>query len=358
MEEKLTCKHKKYKKIKKLSFCCPAKYESKSLEAQMHFLQTILEAIPSPVFYKDKEGVYKGCNKEFERYTGLTKAQMMNKGVYELYPIELAHKYYSMDKDLLQKKTSQVYESEVLYADGSKHNVIFHKATYLDVDGNIAGLVGVISDITERVQAENALKESSRKIFKVFEQIVDAMAMITETRDLYTAGHQKKVAEIAVAIAQEMGLTEDSVEAVKVAGLLHDIGKIVVPAEILSKPSALTVNEFAIVKEHCEVGYNILKRIDFPWPVAEIVYQHHERLDGSGYPRGLQGNDILLEAQIITVADVAEAMMSHRPYRPSLGLAQAIREININKGVFYNADVVKACGKVLSTKVFFAEKAK
>jgi putative nucleotidyltransferase with HDIG domain len=182
--------------------------------------------------------------------------------------------------------------------------------------------------------------------------IIDAMGLTVEIRDPYTAGHQKRVAEIAQAIAIEMGLSKQQIEGVRMAGVLHDIGKMVVPAEILSKPGRITEHEFGIIKSHPEVGYNILKKIDFPWPIAQIVYQHHERMDGSGYPQGLSGKDILLEASIMAVADVVEAMASHRPYRPALGIDIALEEISKNRGVFYDPEAVDACLRIFKEEKF------
>ncbi|MBZ0094845.1 MAG: HD domain-containing protein [Sulfuricella sp.] len=175
---------------------------------------------------------------------------------------------------------------------------------------------------------------------------VTAIAATVEMRDPYTAGHQHRVALLAVAIAQEMGLDESRVEGLRMAGVVHDIGKIHVPAEILSNPGKLTEAEFEIIKTHPQAGWEILKGIDFPWPVADIVWQHHEKLDGSGYPRGLKGDELLLETRILTVADVVEAMASHRPYRPGFGVFPALQEISRQKGKFYDVEVVGACLRV------------
>lgn len=178
------------------------------------------------------------------------------------------------------------------------------------------------------------------------------MSEIVESRDRYTAGHQKRVSEIACAIAEEMDLDIDSINAIRMAAIIHDIGKIYVPAEILSKPVRLDTLELNMIKTHSEVGYNILKNIEFTYPIAEIVYQHHERMDGSGYPRGLSGKEILLPARIIAVADVVEAMSSHRPYRPSLGMDAALNEIATHNETLYDRDVVDACLKLFRDKKF------
>jgi putative nucleotidyltransferase with HDIG domain len=181
---------------------------------------------------------------------------------------------------------------------------------------------------------------------------VQALATTVEVRDPYTAGHQRRVAKLAVAIATEMRLPPERIEGLQLAAVLHDIGKIHVPAEILASPRKLTAAEFEIIKTHPTVGYDILKDIDFTNPVARIVLQHHERLDGSGYPAGLKQEQILLEARILCVADVVEAMASHRPYRPGLGVPTALHEISEHKGQMYDSDVVSACVGLFQSKQF------
>ena len=178
------------------------------------------------------------------------------------------------------------------------------------------------------------------------------MCSVVESRDPYTAGHQKRVAELSCAIAQEMGLDENHIEGLRMAGLIHDLGKISVPAEILSKPGKLWDIEFEIIMRHPESGYEILKKINFHWPVAPIVLQHHERYNGSGYPDGLKGRDCLIEARIISVADVVEAMASHRPYRPALGLDAALEEIAGKKNILYDPEIVDVCLKILKEGKF------
>jgi len=216
-----------------------------------------------------------------------------------------------------------------------------------DEKGNLVAIEGIARDITERKKAEEERLARARAVEEALYQLVDVLSSAMELRDPYTAGHQRRVAELACAIAAEMGLPEERVRGLRVAALLHDVGKaLYVPTEILSKPGKLTPTEMALVREHCKAGYEILRRVEFPWPVAEIVYQHHERLDGSGYPRGLRGEEILLEAKIIAVADVVEAMSSHRPYRPALGVEAALAEIREKAGTLYDPEVVEACLRV------------
>ena len=193
-----------------------------------------------------------------------------------------------------------------------------------------------------------------KRIEKALETTIRTLGLTTEMRDPYTAGHQRRVADLACAVAKEMHVEEQSIRGIRAAGLVHDIGKLSIPAEILSKPSALTPLEFGLVKGHAQTGCDILKGIAFPWPVAEVVLQHHERLDGSGYPRGLRGDEIILGARILAVADVVEAMASHRPYRAALGTDAALREIRDHKGKLYDSDVVEACIQLFAVGFKFA----
>ena len=202
--------------------------------------------------------------------------------------------------------------------------------------------VAVFEDVSERVTQENALAEGNKRLAKMVYDVAEAMGSVVEARDPYTQGHEVRVAALARRIAEEMGLSEDERDEIGMAGLLHDIGKLRVPAEILTKPGVLSAAEFALIKEHPAQGHEILGHIDFGWPVAQIVLQHHERMDGSGYPMGLLGPDIMVPARILAVADVVEAMASHRPYRPAVGLQEAIDEIATHPER-YDADAVAAC---------------
>ena len=189
-----------------------------------------------------------------------------------------------------------------------------------------------LRDITERKQAEEELQHSYHQVQEMLETTVSALASTVEMKDQYTAGHQPRVTRLACAIAEEMGLSQDQIEGIRMAASIHDIGKLIVPAEILNKPGPLTDIQYEMVKMHPEAGYDIVKRISFPWPVAEIIRQHHELLNGSGYPHGLAGDQIMMEARILTVANVVEAMTSHRPYRPAHDIAVALEEITKNQG--------------------------
>ncbi|UCE84390.1 MAG: HD domain-containing protein [Deltaproteobacteria bacterium] len=208
------------------------------------------------------------------------------------------------------------------------------------------------NDITKRENAEAEVQTTLAKLRRAMGGVIQAMALTVERRDPYTAGHQRRVADLARGVAAEMRLPTHQIDGIRMAGLIHDLGKICVPAEILSKPGRLTEIEHTLIKDHPQVGFEILKEIEFPWPVAQIVLQHHERIDGSGYPSGLTANDIILEAKTLAVADVVEAMASHRPYRPTLGREMALKEISKNRGVLYDPDVVDACLRLLKEKGF------
>ena len=200
------------------------------------------------------------------------------------------------------------------------------------------------------------LNEALQQQQQILEGLILTLSSTVEVRDPYTSGHQKRVAELACIIAKHMNLSEDHINAIRMAGVIHDLGKIAIPAEILSKPGRLSEIEFSLLKTHPQVGFDILKDISFPLPIAQIVYQHHERIDGSGYPQGLKGDKILLEARIMAIADVVEAMASHRPYRQALGIDMALEEISKNKGTTYDTDAANACLKVFRNKEFKFEK--
>jgi len=221
-----------------------------------------------------------------------------------------------------------------------------YSSPVLGQDGEYYGRIWGFHDITKRKQAAEKLESTLGNLRKAIGGTIQAIVQVVEMRDPYTAGHQRRVADLARSIATEMGLPSDVIEGIRVAAVIHDIGKVSVPAEILSKPGRLTQNELELIKDHAVTGYDILKDVEFPWPVAEIIYQHHERLDGSGYPRGLKGNEVLIEARIIALADVVEAMASHRPFRPARGIDAALGEIRKNRGILYDPEVVDTCVKL------------
>jgi HD-GYP domain-containing protein (c-di-GMP phosphodiesterase class II) len=211
---------------------------------------------------------------------------------------------------------------------------------------SIASLI----DITERKKAEEKIQQTLESLRKAVGTTIQVLVSAVESRDSYTAGHQSRSANLACTIAAKMGLDQEKIEGIRMASIIHDIGKLSIPAEILSKPTKLTEIEFSLIKVHSQSGYEMLKDVESPWPLAEIVYQHHERMNGSGYPRNLKGNEILLESRILAVADVVEAMASHRPYRPTLGIKAALEEIEKNKGILYDDNVADTCLRLFREK--------
>ena len=226
------------------------------------------------------------------------------------------------------------------------------KVVAWDNNGEPSVAVKIYKDITERRQAEEELRDTMKMLRRNLAGTIQAIARTVETRDAYTAGHQRRTAEIARAIAFEMGLPKQVVDGIRMGGVIHDLGKISIPAEILSKPGKLSDSEFSLIKQHPQTGYEILREIDFKWPVADIVLQHHERIDGSGYPNSLMKDEILLEARILGVADIIEAMSSHRPYRPALGIDEAFGEITTKRGILYDPDVVDAAVALLTRREY------
>jgi HD-GYP domain-containing protein (c-di-GMP phosphodiesterase class II)/DNA-binding LacI/PurR family transcriptional regulator len=227
----------------------------------------------------------------------------------------------------------------------SLHNMVI----YGELRRNLGSTLNIITSEKEKLQVSE--EEHLRNLMETkrnMEEFIRTILLTVEMRDPYTAGHQSKVADIATAIAGKMGLSPEVIEGIRMAGIVHDLGKIFVPSEILNRPGRLNPVEFALIKEHPKAAYEILKNLKFPWPIARIILQHHERLDGSGYPYGLKGDAICLEAKIIAVADVVEAMAAHRPYRPALGIEAALMEIKKNQGVLFDPDVVRACIELYS----------
>ncbi len=469
--------------------------EEKRTRNMLTFMKTLIDTIPSPIFCKDIHGVYRDCNREFEAYVGRKREEIVGKNAHELFPAALADRYAAKDRELLAHPGRQVYEHPIRYADGSIREVIVNKATHFNADGELAGVVGVMVDISERKRVEEALRASEQRLFEILNFLPEATLVIDKagtvvawnkamesltgipagdmlgkgdyayalpfygakrplladlalksqpeieagyhevrrvgeillgdayipnlqsgrgylsaiatvlkdaggevvgaiecirdnteykknelerrladqqhslerlrkslggtvqvisslvaTRDPFTAGHQLRTAELARAIAVELELPGERIEGLRTAAAIHDLGKIAIPADILTMPRRLTPIEMMLIKRHAQAGYDILKDIEFPWPVARIIYEHHERLDGSGYPGGLNGADLLLESRILMVADVVEAISSHRPYRPALGTAAALAEIEKNKGVRYDPEVVDVCVRLFKEK--------
>ncbi len=240
--------------------------------------------------------------------------------------------------------SSAIFEAAIKRKDGTRISVELNTGP-ITYEGKRANLV-ILRDVSDRRQTEDELGRTLERLRKAMGATIQAMSLTIETRDPYTAGHQKRVSDLARAIATEMKLCPEDIDAIRMAASIHDLGKISIPAEILSKPGKISEYEFRLIQNHPQIGYEILRTIEFPWPIAEIVLQHHERMNGSGYPNGLRGEEISLIARILSVADVVEAMVSHRPYRSALTLGEAIHEITKNRGSLYDPDAVDACKRL------------
>jgi len=312
---------------------------------------SIFKHNPEASVYLDDKNIVLDINSCFSELFGYNlkeiKGKNLNSGI--IHPPDKIEEVKRLIKKSIKGYIN--YETIRKKKDGTLFPVSISASSVL-IDGQIKGRIILYQDITQRKQAEQKIKQGYEKLQKTMEATIYTISKIIETRDPYTAGHQNTVSQLAVAIAQEMKLPEDKIEGIRIAALIHDIGKINIPAEILSKPSKLNGMEFSLIKNHPKVGYDILRKIDFSWPVAKIVLQHHERLDGSGYPNNLKDEEILLEARIIGVADVVEAMSSHRPYRPALGIDKALEEISQNRGILYDPEVVDICFKLFKEKDF------
>jgi len=312
----------------------------------------LVERAGIAILIDDRKGKVKYANQRFAEIFGYSQDEIKKLSIRSVvHPDDLKKvmKYHS--GRIKGKKVPSRYEFKGIRKDGSPIYLEV-SAVPLKEEGRIIGTRAYLWDITERKKAEREIQETMEKLRRNLNATINAIALTVEARDPFTSGHQRRVADLARAIAREMGLSKDSIEAIRAAGVIHDLGKICVPADILSKPTRLNELEFSLIKAHPKVGYDILKEIDFPWPVAEIVYQHHERWNGSGYPRGLADDEILPEARILAVADVVEAMSSHRPYRPALGIKEALEEIEKNKGILYDPEAVNACLRLFSKKKF------
>jgi PAS domain S-box-containing protein/putative nucleotidyltransferase with HDIG domain len=330
------------------------------LRERERWLTTMLQSIEDGVIATDTNGSITFMNPLAEALTGWQQARALDKPLNKIYKIfgarDESERVISI-KDILRGDEYLLPDNIVLVSKKGKSIPVDHRAAPItDGAGSTSGVVLAFRDITRQKETEEELIQSYDRLKQAMEGIVQAMAYTIETRDPYTAGHQRRVTQLACALAEQMELPIGVIEGVRMAGDLHDIGKIYVPAEILSKPGKLSEAEYNIIKTHSQVGYDILKTIDFPWPIADIVLQHHERMNGTGYPAGLQSKDILLEAKILAVADVIEAMATHRPYRPALSIEDALEEISENKGKLYDPKVVEACLKIFEEGFTFEEK--
>lgn len=303
----------------------------------------VFEEIDDGYWEVDLSGVTTYCNHAMSRITGYPVNEMLGLSYSNYMEPNVQREVYrhfnSVFHGEAEKKTF-VYN---IFTKDMHNRIVEISASLIKSQaGKPIGFRGIMRDITDR-QRDIDLQESFNMMRKALGQTVQALSLAIEARDPYTAGHHRRVSDLARSISTAMGISRESIDGIRIAGSIHDIGKISIPSEILSKPARLTDIEFRIIQTHPQMGYDILKNIDFPWPVALAVYQHHERINGSGYPRGLTGKDIILEAKILAVADVVEAMSSYRPYRRAMAVDDALEEIKKNSGILYDQAVTEAC---------------
>ncbi len=311
-------------------------------QEKVKYLAKLVEGVSDAIISTDSDFNIASWNSAAEKLYGWKAEEVIGKPIGEVLKTEYPEK----------SEDEEFGEVNQLSKCGKKIFAL-PSVSFLRENGKETnGMVVVYHDITERRNAEIELKKSFEKLKQIFNSVVDIVGRIVEVRDPYTAGHERRVAKLSVAIAKKMGLTQDKIDAIRTSALVHDIGKIYVPSEILSKPGRLTKQEFDLIKAHPLKGYEILEAVEFPWPVSTIVLQHHERLDGSGYPNGLKSPEILTEAKILAVADVVEAMSSHRPYRPAPGVDAALEEVIQNRGKLFDPQVVDICLNLLRDNSF------
>jgi PAS domain S-box-containing protein len=296
-----------------------------------------------------QNGLLKYVNPMTLKLLGYSEDLLTSRPFVEIiHPEDRERLFEAHSRGMRGEEIQPVYQFRTISRDGTFRLADLH-AIMISWEGKPATL-NYITDITDREKADEERQKGVERLRKALGATIRAITVTVETRDPYTAGHQRRVADLSRAIATEMGLESNQTDGIRMAGVIHDLGKIAIPAEILSKPSKLSEVEYRLIKIHPRAGYDILKDIEFSWPVAQIVLQHHERINGSGYPAGLKGEEILIEARIIAVADVVEAIASYRPYRPSLGIEKALEEITHKKGILYDPEVVNACLRLFNEK--------
>ena len=310
--------------------------------------RTLFEDSSDAIYLNNQEGELIDFNLSTLELFGYSREEML--GINTKAVFVNPDEYERLQDKIAQKGSVREFKAKLRKKDGTEMECLITSTVRQTKDKSKLGYQGIVRDISELVSSREQIETTLNDLRKALGGTIEAMALTVETRDPYTAGHQRRVSNLARGIDTEMGVSKDKIQGVRMAGVIHDIGKISVPGEILSKPGNISQNEFGIIKEHPQVGYNILKTVDFPWPIAQIVLQHHERMDGSGYPNGISGENILLEARILAVADVVEAMASHRPYRAALGIDLALNEISKNRDSSYDPKVVDACLRLFNEK--------
>ncbi len=321
------------------------------MSIQLDWLQ-ILDSFPDGVMVTASDFTIQYINPAFENLLRHGRATVQGAKCFDVFPGRLCRTKACPMTRVKEKGKPQFYFSRGHCKIKKNEPWLVTASTILDRGGKFIGLLEKVSNAGTLGKVQDELRHSQERIRKTMGAIIQAMSLTIEKRDPYTAGHQRRVAKLCRAIATELGFGWDRIQGLRMAAAIHDFGKILVPAGILNKPGPMSEPEMAIIRMHPCTAFEILKGIQFPWPLAEIIYQHHERLDGSGYPRQLRGEEILLEARILSVADVVEAMSTFRPYRPTIGIDAALQEIRRQRGIQFDARIVDACILLLTQKKF------
>jgi PAS domain S-box-containing protein/putative nucleotidyltransferase with HDIG domain len=312
----------------------------------------LVEQAEIAILIDDQRGRFRYANSKFADIFGYSFGEMLKQSLRTLvHPEDIGTVLKYHRGRIGGRKVPSRYEFRGIRKDGS---IIYLEvvASKLKSAAGISGTRSYLWDITSRRLVEDRLNRTLEVLRKTTGTMIRVIENMIEMRDPYTAHHQQRVADLARAIAEELAFPPDTIDGIRIAALIHDIGKISIPTELLTKPTKLTELEFSLLKTHPRAGYELIKSIEFPWPIAQIVLQHHERMDGSGYPSALKSGEILPEARILGVADVVEAMASHRPYRPALGIDAALNELTRNSGVLYDPEIVEACLRVFQKNKF------
>lgn len=329
--------------------------KKRQAEIELHMREekyrNILETIQEAYFEIDLHGNLMFFNDSLCRVTGFPKKELLGMNHEKITDAKDVKKIaQALNVVNITGEPIQELDWQITRKDGAKRYIEGSVSLNKDSSGRTIGYKGLLRDVTDRKRMEITLLENIESLKKAVAATMQVMVSAVETRDPYTHGHHIRSANLACAIASEMGLSQDQMDAIRMAGSIYDIGKLSIPSEVLSKPTRLSSVEVNMIKEHTRNGYEILKGVESPWPLAEIVYQHHERMNGSGYPRNLKGEEILMEARILAVSDVVESMSAQRPYRPALGIEIALEEIEKNKGVLYDDMVADTCLRLFRKK--------